>query len=672
MLDIFDKNVDNKNKTVDSYELIARGTLVVLIVALIAILLPVIILSIIFTFVLLLISKFKSIKYRKLIMGLLFTLFCICIGTKYKSITAFSNIIEIPIITQFLESKLNHTWFERDFISYILLFSLSSFLGFVFFSLIEFFKNRKVISKEEENNKKKSLKNVNNKAIYSKNLKMQRDYRLSDNEECLVGLADSDKPLYISKSELNTHGLVVGTTGSGKTILLLNAIESFIKSNEPTIVIDGKGDPLTIKQIQNLADEYNRNVYVFNEKYDLTYNPLKNGNRTVVVDRLMNIFDWSEQYYEAQARNILLKIIMLIDEYDLNRDLETLSKMLNVDNIRSLLANDYIYKKKVYKKKIEVVRDEKDEDREIANMSLSEKKEYYKNRSKEKEYKEQEVEEKVKVFSDKYHKFVEMFFGVETLNDLEKNDLNKIKEDYSNRFNGLQSQIENLLLTDIGKLVMDKPDGLDINNVIKENAILIFSFETVKYPQFMKTFSRFVIEDIASVMSEQFDKNKKVLLVADEFGAYGTSRIVDLLARLRSAGLHAIIGTQTINDLVVDGIDLSGKIFGNTNTYMIGKINSDDDADRLSKVFGTYEDIEKTIQTEDSVESIFIRRDVRAEKGTIRNVNKFYIKPDEFKELPNFTFIIYRKSKKALKHEEKYSKVYVRNNQDGLLKEGIK
>ncbi len=265
-----------------------------------------------------------------------------------------------------------------------------------------------------------------------------------------------------------------------------------------------------------------------------------------------------------------------------------------------------------------------------------------------------------------------MFFGVETLNDLEKNDLNKIKEDYSNRFNGLQSQIENLLLTDIGKLVMDKPDGLDINNVIKENAILIFSFETVKYPQFMKTFSRFVIEDIASVMSEQFDKNKKVLLVADEFGAYGTSRIVDLLARLRSAGLHAIIGTQTINDLVVDGIDLSGKIFGNTNTYMIGKINSDDDADRLSKVFGTYEDIEKTIQTEDSVESIFIRRDVRAEKGTIRNVNKFYIKPDEFKELPNFTFIIYRKSKKALKHEEKYSKVYVRNNQDGLLKEGIK
>ncbi|MCQ6827888.1 type IV secretory system conjugative DNA transfer family protein [Staphylococcus aureus] len=672
MLDIFEKNAENKNKTVDSYELIARGTLIVLLVALIAVLLPVIILSIVVTLFLLLINKFKSIKYIKLIMGFLFTIFCICIGTKFKSITAFSNIIEIPIITQFLESKLNHSWFERDFISYITLFSLSSFLGLVLFLLLEFYKNRKVVSKEEKNNKKKSLKDVNDKKIYSKNLKIQRDYRLSDNTECLVGLENSDKPLYISKTELNTHALVVGTTGSGKTILLLNAIESFIKSNEPTIVIDGKGDPLTIKQIKNLADEYNRSVYVFNEKYDLTYNPLKNGNRTVVVDRLMNIFDWSEQYYEAQARNILLKILMLIDEYNLSRDLETLSKMLNIDNIKELLANDYLYKKKVYKKKIEVAEDEKDEDLDIDNMSLSEKKEYYKNRSKEKEYKEVEVEEKVKVFSDKYHRFVEMFFGVDSLSDLEKSDLNKIKESYSKRFNGLQSQIENLLLTDIGNLVMDKPNGLDLNKVIEENAVLIFSFETVKYPQFMKTFSRFVIEDIASVMSEQFDNNKKVLLIADEFGAYGTNRIVDLLARLRSAGLHAIVGTQTINDLIVDGIDLSGKIFGNTNTYMIGKINSDDDADRLSKVFGTYEDIEKTIQTEDSVESKFIRRDVRAEKGTIRNVNKFYIKPDEFKELPNYTFIIYRKSKKSLKHEEKYSKVYVRNNQDGLLKEGIK
>lgn len=39
----------------------------------------------------------------------------------------------------------------------------------------------------------------------------------------------------------NTHTLVLGTLGSGKTVAVLNLLESVIERRLPVIVIDGKG-----------------------------------------------------------------------------------------------------------------------------------------------------------------------------------------------------------------------------------------------------------------------------------------------------------------------------------------------------------------------------------------------------------------------------------------------
>lgn len=672
MLDLFDDDRERKNDNQnDNYEMIGKGIGLLLIVVFILTMLPIFIASIVVALLLITLSKFKNIKYTKLIIGIFFTISCICIVTNYQIITSFSDIINIPILTDFIKSRLGASWFDKSLISYIYFISVSIVIGTVIYKLVDFYKSRKIETKEDLKNErlKDSLDNVKSDKIYKKNLKLQSMYRKNTNQkEILLGIDNFSNAFVLNKKELNAHGLVVGTTGSGKTTLLLNIVESFAKSNLPGIFIDGKGDPKTIREINNVAKLFNRKTYVFNEKNNLTYNPLKNGNRTVVVDRLMNIFDWSEEYYQSQARNILLKIVMFIDDYGLNRDLKTLNKMLSVSNIIDVLENDYITDRKKVINKIPKASDPYEKEEDLSHMTLSEKKEYLKNKStnQEQEYEEVEEIQEVKTHSEKYYRYSEIFFDVKDLQHLSDDELKDVKDNFSKRFNGLKAQIENLLLTDIGELVEDKPEGLDIEDVIKEKAILIFSFETVKYPEFMKTFSRFVIEDIATVLSGQFGENTETLIVADEFGAYGTSRIIDLLARLRSAGLHALIGTQTINDLTIDGIDLSGKIFGNTNTYFIGKVNDDEEADRLSKLFGTYEDIDITSQTEDSIESKFIRRDVRANKGTIRNVNKFHTKPDYFKSLSNFTFYTYRKSNTKLNDDERYSKVYVRENQKGI------
>lgn len=672
MLDLFENDKEGKQSTNnDNYEVIGKGIGILILISILLVLLPIFIFSVIFAILLVIVSKFYEIKYTKTIIGIFFTLSCICIVTNYQIITAFSDVIEIPILTDYLKSRLNSAWFEKTLLSYTFLITISVTIGTLIYTLVEFYKNRKIETKEDLKNEKlkKSLDSVNLKKIYKMNLKSQEKYRKDlDNKEILLGLNVYSKEFILNKLELNSHGLVVGTTGSGKTTLLLNIVESFAKSDLPIIFIDGKGDPKTISEIENVANLFNRKVYVFNERRNLTYNPLKNGNRTVVVDRLMNIFDWSEEYYQSQARNILLKIVMFIDDYNLNRDLKTLNDMLNVNNIIKVLRNDYSKVQKTVIKKVSKQNDLVENDEvDLSDMSLSEKKEYLKNKqNSQEEYEEVEEVTEINEYSEKYYKYCEMFFGTDDLSVLDDERITEVIESFEKRFNGLKAQIENLLLTDIGGLVEDKEDGLNIEKVINDKAILIFSFETVQYPEFMKTFSRFVIEDIATVMSGQYSKGTKTLIVADEFGAYGTPRIIDLIARLRSAGAHAVIGTQTINDLKIDGIDLSGKIFGNTNTYMIGKINDDGEADRLSKLFGTYEDIDITSQTEDSIESKFIRRDVRANKGTVRNVNKFHTKPDNFKSLSNYTFYTYRKSNVNLKVSERYSKVFIRDNQQGI------
>ena len=64
------------------------------------------------------------------------------------------------------------------------------------------------------------------------------------------------KHLLYDSSNLTTHGVIVGMTGSGKTGLSINLLEEALHSNIPTIIIDPKGDmPNLTLQFPNLSAE---------------------------------------------------------------------------------------------------------------------------------------------------------------------------------------------------------------------------------------------------------------------------------------------------------------------------------------------------------------------------------------------------------------------------------
>ncbi|MFK7889249.1 MAG: ATP-binding protein [Granulosicoccus sp.] len=53
---------------------------------------------------------------------------------------------------------------------------------------------------------------------------------------------DTDAPIFLDSSDLTTHGVIVGMTGSGKTGLGVVLLEEALQAGKPTLIIDPKGD----------------------------------------------------------------------------------------------------------------------------------------------------------------------------------------------------------------------------------------------------------------------------------------------------------------------------------------------------------------------------------------------------------------------------------------------
>ncbi len=49
------------------------------------------------------------------------------------------------------------------------------------------------------------------------------------------------KPILVKNEVANLHGVIVGATGAGKTVTIMNFISNAIKTGKPLIVLDGKG-----------------------------------------------------------------------------------------------------------------------------------------------------------------------------------------------------------------------------------------------------------------------------------------------------------------------------------------------------------------------------------------------------------------------------------------------
>lgn len=490
--------------------------------------------------------------------------------------------------------------------------------------------NKKIISTKDE------LAEKRNSGFYQRVQKKKASYiekaeRSYKGKDVFLGITEFNEPFAITAKELNQHTLCVGTTGSGKTVFILSLTkQSALKRNIPVIAIDGKGDADFIKEFKQLAKQEKKKLYVFSDVSDMTYNPIKQGTATMVRDKIMALFEWSEPYYKNNCSRFLQLLIQIFDTYNIPRDLQHIYKYTDLVKLNNLLEQ----KHKVVIEKVPVEGATKeqpktDEDSGVLaafGMAQGPKKT---NEEVKTEVQYKEVQQKI---------------------------TDPVAQDFQERlatfpeavFQGLQSQVGELIESDLGHLFKENGQGIDLRKIVEEKAMVLFSIDGLAYRDYVRKLARLVVMDINNLCSYLYKTGRQpVFAIFDEFSCYVNEEVIDIINKARGAGLEAVIGTQGLGDIDKVSPALRRQIVNNCNVHVAMRVNDGEEAETLAKTIGTYDDNELTIQTKERSES---------EMGTSRQVERFKAHPNAIKELATGEAFIARRAMRGEVH-----KVYIKS-----------
>ncbi|MFU0252070.1 type IV secretion system DNA-binding domain-containing protein [Spiroplasma sp. Moj] len=137
------------------------------------------------------------------------------------------------------------------------------------------------------------------------------------------------------KKNLIQHTILVGTTGSGKTTTLIQIIKELrFKFCETTIIIDGKGDIDLIEKVKQLDS----NTFIWEISGNTKYNPFANKDKVILADKIMSLFNFSEQYYQNLAHNYLLLLLNTLLKNNIAITFDNLVKYFPIKQLEKLIV----------------------------------------------------------------------------------------------------------------------------------------------------------------------------------------------------------------------------------------------------------------------------------------------------------------------------------------------
>ncbi|GAA3713219.1 hypothetical protein GCM10022378_00140 [Salinicoccus jeotgali] len=552
--------------------------------------------------------------------------------------TLQANIgLDIQWINSILTAVFNEIPTANGF-TYLLYVIGSIVVAFPLVEYKEYKKRLRVDTKEQEIDKfYDSDKYKKTKANRLKaNEQLQKKWRKNPKDKMLVGINEHGNPMYMNFKELNQHAFVSATTGGGKTVLLMSFVEYAVMKNYPILFIDGKGSASTVNEFERINNDYGRDVTVFGDNYNVTYNPIKYGNSQVIVDKLRQLVETESVYYSNINDLLIQNLIMFIDDYGFKRDLKTFAYYLDSEKVKDVLNNDY------EKKTVEVEVEEEDDDEvqedDDNEFDLLDGIEEKPTKQKIKRTEKREVREK----TERSKKFYERFFTNYA-------DSKEGEEYLFIHGSSVRTEIIKITESDLGHLFEETENSVDLIDVSRNKKSVFVSFDGTIYEKFIEKTARFMILDInylVSVRNKQLEDvgNDPFLAIYDEFAVYATEKIIDTVNKSREADFHCVISTQTIHDLTAIDSTFTDRILANTNTYFVGQVNEDTEVDKWTKTFGVYKDQEITTVTERGTKSKLNRKEERGDRGTARGVQRFLIEPQRLRNLSTGQFAVKRKA----------------------------
>jgi hypothetical protein len=124
--------------------------------------------------------------------------------------------------------------------------------------------------------------------------------------ELSVGLDPAGAPVRIPHGDrTGTHTLIVGATGSGKTVTETWIVARSIDHGRGAVIVDPKGDDLLRAEARAAALRAGRPFIEWTPAGPSVYNPYAHGGTTEIVDKALAAEPYSEPHYLRQAQRYL-------------------------------------------------------------------------------------------------------------------------------------------------------------------------------------------------------------------------------------------------------------------------------------------------------------------------------------------------------------------------------
>lgn len=138
-------------------------------------------------------------------------------------------------------------------------------------------------------------------------------------EELILGRDESSRPVSIPFGGAGggTHTLVVGATGSGKTVTQTWMAVRAIEHDMGAIVIDPKGDHQMRREVDRAAQAAGRAFIEWTPDGSSVYNPYARGSETEIADKALAGERFTEPHYLRQAQRYLGHVVRALRKADL-------------------------------------------------------------------------------------------------------------------------------------------------------------------------------------------------------------------------------------------------------------------------------------------------------------------------------------------------------------------
>lgn len=176
------------------------------------------------------------------------------------------------------------------------------------------------------------------------------------------GKLDGGREVWASASDVRTHNMVVGTTGSGKTELMFGSVFNALVVNSGGIMVDGKASPKTFDRILGMARMFGReeDLLLMNfimggqdyrgysaTKLSHTYNPFGLGSSAMKAELMSSLLagvgggGQNGDFWKDRANSFLESLMLPLSELAAHGHVlfnpRLLVEFLSLENIENLV-----------------------------------------------------------------------------------------------------------------------------------------------------------------------------------------------------------------------------------------------------------------------------------------------------------------------------------------------